>query len=265
MTRSREPFSLEKWYVDCTDDVRTAIVYWTAVRWRGLSITWHSVDVYAPAATTLHHHSLARVAAPARSGVDGWIRWNSDAIRCSAECEPLQSPFYARLHSDDGAVDWHCEAAAAHARIDVNGSRPVIGLGYAERLRLTVPPWHLKIDDLRWGRWVAADGTHNMVWIDWRGLHPLTMAFADGMPRHAPVVSDSDVAAGELSLSLEDRQTLVARELGEIINPIRPLAAVVPQSLLRAGEVKWRSRGIAAGFVGGTCEGWAIHEVVRFP
>ena len=40
------------------------------------------------------------------------------------------------------------------------------GLGYAEHLSMTIPPWRLPIDTLRWGRFLSPE--RSVVWIDWQ-------------------------------------------------------------------------------------------------
>ena len=52
------------------------------------------------------------------------------------------------------------------------------GLGYAERLVLTIPPWKLPIETLRWGRFLSPSDW--IVWIDWQGEHPQTIVYRNG-------------------------------------------------------------------------------------
>ena len=62
--------------------------------------------------------------------------------------EASAPPIHRRLfESADGIVDWTCEMPRARTRIG-----EVCGDGYAEVLHMTVPPWKLPIDELRWGR-----------------------------------------------------------------------------------------------------------------
>lgn len=259
----RPSFALSKWYFDCVaDDGRTAIAYASVLRWRGLSIHWSSIDV-RNGSSTVHRASTRRAAVPQRS--NGSMQWRSSALGCAVDCEALQKPFARTLYREPhGAVDWVCEASAARVRIEVADAAPVEGLGYAERLELTVPPWRLGIEELRWGRWIAAGGAHSIVWIDWRGSHPQTNVFVDGVLASDATVLDTTITGAGVSLAIDEHETFVERNLGDVIGPIRRLAALVPLSFLRAKEMKWSGRGTASGFDNAPVSGSTLHEIVSF-
>jgi hypothetical protein len=266
MVSSLGTFSLTKWYLDCVDARgRVAIGYWASLAWRGLGLTWHSLLLHQPesAAPPVQRSSLARAAAPRRDG--GSIAWAAPALGCSIRVAPRQPPMSLRLlDTGQGAVDWHCEAPAAEVWIQVEGQEPIRGRGYVERIVLTLPPWRLPIDQLRWGRWVAADAAHSLVWIDWQGALPRSWVLVDGRPQADGMVSGAGVVAGESSLRLESPLCLPARTLGEIVRGIAPLAAIAPRSLLALRQTRWRSAGTMLAAGSGPLTGWAIHELVSF-
>ena len=148
-------FALTKWYVDCVDSAgRTAIAYWASFAWHAIAFTWHDVAVYEADRPRFERMSLAPVAAPEH--LNGEIVWRAPALGCTIRAETRQPPTNVRLlDSTDGAVEWRCEAPVAETTIEVMGHAPIHGPGYAERLTLTVLPWRLPIDVLRWGRWLS--------------------------------------------------------------------------------------------------------------
>lgn len=257
--------TLTKWYLDCVDDEgRTAIVYWTALTRPSLALSWHSVSSWAPGESPRHRSSLANVKPPEHRQRS--ITFASDALACNVSCEPRLAPFGRRLlDSANGAVDWRCEAGAARTRISLPHGATIRGSGYVESLALTVSPWRLPIEELRWGRWISADVTQSLVWIDWRGSHPLTHAFLDGAALRDGAVTGDAVGAGDLTLTLSDPHTLHARSLGDIVRTIPQAAALVPDSWLALRDCKWRSAGVLHVGDGPPRTGWAIHEHVRFP
>ena len=114
----------------------------------------------------------------------GTLTWRHGTLGWSLQGHALGRPFGLRLFErDEGAVDWQCEACPLRLEITLPEGRSLSGLGYAERLTLGLAPWALPIDELRWGRWIADTGDSSMVWIDWRGSHPLTVVFVDGSRR----------------------------------------------------------------------------------
>jgi hypothetical protein len=252
-------FALSKWYVDCVAaDGRTAIAYATVLRWRGLSLRWSSIDVRDGDAL-LHRTSMRRAADPSRR--NGSIEWRHASLGTSVACQSLQPSFESVLHH---GVQWTCVAPSANVRIEIADTAPVAGLGYAEHLELGVPPWRLGIDELRWGRWIADDGAHSVVWIDWRGANPLARVFVDGVLATRSVIGDAIVEGGGVSLSLGTARVVVSRTLADVLLPIRRLAALVPKAFLRSSEEKWSGDAAATGFGAVTLKGTTMHEIVRF-
>jgi hypothetical protein len=135
------------------------------------------------------------------------------------------------------------------------GTEEIDGLGYVERLRLTLPPWELPIRELRWGRILSAAGS--ATWIDWRGPSPLRLALRDGRRVTAGAVGDRVVDAGG-PVRLAPVATLRDARLSRTL----PLALrrALPRAGLGLEETKWLSRGTLEG-----APGLAIHEVVRWP
>jgi hypothetical protein len=170
------------------------------------------------------------------------------------------------LDADDGLVDWRCAAPRGDMVVECDGLEPVRGPGYAECLRLTVPPWRLPIETLRWGRWHASSSDRSIVWIDWRGPHPLTAIVADGQVQPTGTVGDDGIDIGGGALALTERCTLYSRSLSDTLGVLRSaLASVMPRSWLTLEDKKWRSLGTLRAAGRPDESGWVIHESVRWP
>jgi hypothetical protein len=169
------------------------------------------------------------------------------------------------LERDEGAVDWECEACPLRLEVTLPDGRALAGLGYAERLTLGLAPWALPIDELRWGRWIADTGDSSMVWIDWRGSHPLTVTFVDGSLTRPGSVSDDRVVAGGCALALSNQRMLHHRAVRDVVGDAGPLMRLLPEAWLDVQDRKWMSRGTLETAGEPPVTGWAIHEVVRFP
>jgi hypothetical protein len=154
-------------------------------------------------------------------------------------------------------------APGARASILLEDGKQVTGPGYAERVSMTIPPWKVPIEELRWGRFLGAD--RSVIWIDWRGPRPLTLVFADGAEVAGASVTDSGVdLAGGGRMGLRNPRTI--REgpvVPATLSAWRPFSALVPAGFARARELKSLSQGILSEPSGREVEGWAIHEVVR--
>lgn len=259
-------FTLTKWYLDCVDaEGQVAIAYWSAIAWRGIAITWHSISLHETGTEPVHRTSLSPVAAPAVAA--SGISWHTLPLGFHLDCRPGQPGFGQRLlDSAEGGLEWRCETAACDMTVACDRRQGWRGFGYVERLEMTLPPWRLPIDELRWGRWIADDGGGSVVWIDWRGPHPLTEVFVDGQRQQEGVVGDERIEAGGTALVLGDRHTLYARSLPDALGALRPvLVPVLPNSWLAMKDRKWRSRGTLRAAGRPDQSGWVIHEHVRWP
>jgi len=258
-------FELTKWYFDAVDaEGRSAIAYWTELRWGPVAVRWEDLSLHPANGLPTHRSGMGRADGPVRlfppagAGTPGKIRWDSQALATAICCEPWGDPYHARLlDSDEGCLDWWCEAPAATVTIDPPG---IQGVGYAERLTLTVPPWRLPISELRWGRWSCAETRQSIVWIEWRGGKPVTLVLVNGTPAACASVEDRRVLFDGGELRLEDSRTLHARTLGDVVAGLGPLALPLPAPWRAVEDRKSISRGRWAD-----AGGWAIHETVRFP
>jgi hypothetical protein len=179
------------------------------------------------------------------------------------------------LATEQGLVRWECLQPAARVELclrDKSGrERETCGLGYAERVTLTMAPWRLPIRELRWGRFVSFpddEGRHaSVVWIDWRGEHSVRLALRDGRLEPRVIVADDRVGFEDGSvLALGPRDALREGALGATVLAAVPLLrGTVPGRMLGVEEHKWRSRGVLEVPGRPAVEGWAIHEVVCWP
>jgi hypothetical protein len=258
-------FALSKWYLDLvTPDGRALVAYWGEIAWRRAKLRLESVLDGPPARPAAARARVTREAGP-REGQDGGIAWSARGLGLEAHWQPLAAPISRRLFSSPrGALDWECRAPLARVTATLGRGTELSGLGYAERLTLTLAPWELPIEQLRWGRFCAS--ARSLVWIQWSGPSPLTLVFADGVEISGAVVSDDGVEmTSEARLCLEGRRELRAgRPVAGLVARLPGLRAAVPRRLHGIEESKWISRGALSGAGVPTVEGWAIHEVVRF-
>jgi hypothetical protein len=165
------------------------------------------------------------------------------------------------LDNEAGRVHWHCLSPRADATVRI-ADRTVRGLGYAERLVMTVKPWRLPFNELRWGRFLSSDDY--LIWIDWRGGLSRTWAFLNGTERQGAVVTDQSVSLDdEVRLAMEEDRMIRSGSLSNTaLRSLRAAASLVPR-WRRAHESKWIARGTLQK-VSGSSTGWALHEVVRW-
>jgi hypothetical protein len=226
-------FSLRKWYLDCvTAAGETVVLYQARLSWGPLALRYAGV---------LGGHTTLR--ATPEPSVDGdTVSWNAPRLALEGTWRAVAPE---RRESLLPGVEWRCVQPRARVSLQIGG-RKLTGLGYVELLTLSIPPWRLPIDELRWGRFCSEE--RGAVWIEWRGPHPLRVALVDGAR------ADFDPE----TLRLHDDRVLRSGRIGKTVIP--RLKRLFPSRIARLSETKWLSRGSLAG-----SEGWAIHEVVRWP
>lgn len=264
---ARPAFELSKWYVDAVgDDGEVFIGYRANLRWRALSIAY--------AATLTGGAAPARTRSTVRPGREpdlsgDTLGWAEPRLRVAATWRGAARPILRTLHeSQEGAVRWRCLLPSARARVACGGVERA-GLGYAEHLSMTVPPWRLPLDVLRWGRFLTAD--RSVVWIDWeKGRDARTWIFVDGAEVRGKVSEEGiSFEGGRVDLPASGRVVLRAGRLSRLLRNLplslpRPLRARLGSRALAIDETKWRTRGALERAGAPPAEGWAIHEVVRF-
>ena len=155
-------FRLRKWYMDCVAEDGTGVIaYWARLSWGVVRLRY--------AATLVRRGASVSESATLRPGREPWAEPDGIALRCrplgiEGHWSPLDQPVCRTLlASDEGSVEWHCLVPRAKGRLMLADGVVVKGLGYVERLNLTILPGDLPIRELRWGRFLS-DGT-GVVWI----------------------------------------------------------------------------------------------------
>ncbi len=272
----RRGFHLSKWYLDAVSPGGEAVIVYVAqLGWGGLALRYASL-------LELDGSGRARVASSVRDHADpamadGRLAWSSDTLGVRGTWRAIApAAEETLLDAEHGRVEWRCLQPASEVELRVGarggaGERVVRGLGYAERLELTVPPWRMPIDELHWGRFVSTQderGTHaSVVWIDWRGAHARRLAWVDGARAVAREVAEDRVTLADGAALALDRGAVLREGTlgGTVLAALPKLRDALPGRILGVHERKWRSRGVLERAGRPAVEGWAIHEVVRWP
>jgi hypothetical protein len=255
-------FRLSKWYLDCVAADGTAVVaYWARLSWGVVRLRY--------AATLVRRGGAVAEAATLRPGREprpepGGIAWRCGPLGTAGHWQALGPPVCrSLLTSDAGNVEWLCLLPRARGRVVLADGVSVEGLGYGERLDLTLRPWQLPIRELRWGRFLS-DGAA-VVWIAWQGPRPLALLLVNGSDVDGAEVGDAGVAWRTGRLDLEPGSVLREGALGTTALARVPLLTVLaPRAVREMHESKRLRRGRLVGCDGRVETGWAIDEVVRF-
>lgn len=252
---------LSKWYMDgVADDGSLTICYAATLRWLAFGVGYSSVIELDPGGEPRVRSSLRRFEKP-RAAEDG-LSWRAEALDVTGAWQSRESSLGVQTlyRRGRGAVVWNCMQPRSRANVAA-GERTVEGVGYAEHLAISMKPWALPIDELRWGRFHGPGET--WVWIEWRGDHPLCWVSVNGDVHREAEITDDGVEVSGHRLSIADNVVLREGDLGStILETVPILESIVPHRVRDMYEKKWLGRGRveASG-----SDGWVIHEVVRWP
>lgn len=263
---AKPDFSLRKWYLDCVaDNGDTCIGYSAALQWKAFTIHYSSITTTRGNSETKTKTSLGESSFPRMT--DRRINWSSKALNLVGTWTPISKPIQQRLYdSPEGMVTWSCVQPRSKVDISIGTNEHIEGLGYAELLELTIKPWQLPIEELRWGRFLSERDA--LVWIEWRGPSPLSVVFHNGKQMHDASITDDQVAidGDRTVLKLTERTELRKGVLvSTALSAIPGIESIVPARMLHTYECKWRSKGVLSTDAAFPSTGWAIHEIVRFP
>jgi hypothetical protein len=256
-------FLLSKWYLDCVTDEGSAFIgYAASLSWRGLSLNYSSLLLHRSSEGATTKTALQGFSAPEVTGT--LVRWSSPRLGVAGTWEADARAFRRRLfESAEGGIEWECLQPRARAEVSVGGLR-LEGLGYAERLKVTLPPWRLPFEELRWGRFLS--DVDALVWVNWRGAHALDLVLHNGVCVRGAPLADHELSAGRARLALGESALLREGSLGETaLSGVPGARRFFPLRILRTRECKWLSRGVLTKPDAEESAGWAIHEVVRWP
>lgn len=260
---SRSTMRIEKWYLDSvTPDGAGLIAYAARVDLGPFSagfsegLEWRAGN---PAV-----RSRTRLGGLLPSTRDNEIKWGNRKLgiegRWQAGAAALPTVI---LHEEPaGRIEWTCLRPAATTMVRV-GREHRNGLGYAERLVLTLPPRKLPIRELRWGRFIAAE--QSCVWIRWQGPVDRNWCFYLGGAVEAMMPDLHLLTWPGHRLQLETGIVLRTGRLADtVFAGAGPLRWLLPARVRNLQETKWCSRGVLTDAGGRRHEGWAIHEVAIF-
>lgn len=256
-------FSLEKYYVDLVSaEGQYFIGYSARLSWGAVKISYCAA-VHDPSLSGIDSRpSLSSRNAPVDG--DSIFAWRNPKLGFDGQWRRLASAErLLLLRTDEGVVDWKCIQPSAQVRLTTASGEVLRGLGYVECLYLTIPPWHLGLRTLFWGRFVSE--RHAIVWIAWRGQHELTLLLCNGRKATNPRISDYKISSEHFELSLSGTETIRDDSIANtLVSTVPSILRAAPIEFLFGKEKKYVSRGQLAFVDGSIHTGWVIHERVSW-
>ena len=120
------------------------ILYCGIAKWRAITIRYTSLLEASFGKRASVRYSLKKSPMPVEKNAT--IHWQSDALGIIGTWERLDPPFETKIfESTEGAIKWQCLHPKSRAAVNLGCEKVVRGLGYVERVDMTLPPWKLPI------------------------------------------------------------------------------------------------------------------------
>lgn len=243
-----------------SDDGSAFIGYAAKLRWKRMSFTYSSILHTQAGKDVEIDTTLRECNSPEIS--ESSTCWSSSRLNVVGNWKAIAQPIRRTLLSSPaGNIEWNCLHPQATAVLRIGSDRRIEGLGYVEKLTVTIPPWKLPFDELRWGRFLSNNDA--LVWIFWRGDTELNLVLHNGIQLENGLVSDNGIEATDLDFTLGKNKVLREGPLFKTALSMTPrIEGLMPFRMLRMFEGKWLSPGVLKK--PHAEPGWAIHEVVRW-
>lgn len=261
-------FHLEKWFFDSVGESGDAMIFYAAkLKWHSWSASYTSWLRYDVVSGVNLKSRFRNIQIPLIK--DDLITWSDSKFDVSGTWKSKSKMIQARLYdSEEGFLDWNCYQPSSKVKLKINGTL-LEGNGYAEQLILTVPPWKIPMDELRWGRFGSDE--NNMVWIEMKEKETQKWLWLNGEKIENCSIEDDHILLNDLHLALNlDRGVVLESEkkifsvVEKLIRYIPGFNKVMPISFLMADEFKWLSKGQLQSHGNNMETGMAIHELVNF-
>jgi len=264
----RSNFHLKKWFLDFVgNNGETMIFYSAKLSWKGFSVNYASwIDYHPESGVKVKSHFL-NVQVPEIK--DKLITWYDDKFKISGSWETMDVPLYERIFdSDDGYLDWNCFQPTSLVQLKIN-DKIIRGKGYVEQLILTTPPWHIPMNDLRWGRFHSLHDT--IVWIELRKENKQQWLWINGEKIINCSIEDNHISSVEKNFYLKLDRSVILESEKKIFQVVQKLLSylpgfnkLMPSKFLMADSHKWLSKGEFQKNGSPVTQGMAIHEWVNF-
>ncbi|CAF4971493.1 unnamed protein product, partial [Rotaria socialis] len=257
---TRKNFHLYKWYADIVDEKTgdVTIVYLGELEWNFLKLSFTNILQFLQKSHLISQATFSNYSLPVLENKSFHI----DSSQLSGQWESKSESIIEKLfESNDGYILWECFMPSASGQIKIDETIRK-GLGYVERLTLTLKPWQLPISILRWGRFLSEN--QHIVWIRWDGEQKRCLIFHNGTKSVDGIINDDIIEFGRYRLMLSEKYTLRNGPLIKtVFDKFSWIKNTFPSGVLNMKECKWQTwselyendRSIAIG--------WSIHENVE--
>lgn len=255
-------FILDKTYLDCIDDAGNCfILYQATLRFWFFKIHYTAL-IFSNWQNQVTEQSSFKSSTLLNN--NGSINFSSKQLDINGQWQHPAHPVECLLYSNPkGVVYWDCHHPYATCSLNYHGTA-YHGLGYVETLQLSIKPWQLPIDELRWGRFLAMG--ISITWIQWTGKNPVNKIYYNGIEMNDAVHYPKAISFNQGKNELTFSNPSIIREVKfkEHLSKIPLLKMFIKKSTLQSVETKYKSKTAFVDDGGIIQHGWSLFEVIQW-
>ena len=261
-------FHLSKWFLDFIGESGESMIFYSAkLKWHGWSVSYTSWLRYNGVTGVILKSRFHHVQVPKVNY--NTITWEDTKFGVSGTWESMEKMIQTRIfQSKDGSLDWKCFQPASKVQLRI-ADKVLEGRGYAEQLILTIPPWRIPMDELRWGRF--GSDKNNMVWIELREKVKQQWLWLNGEKIAHCIIEDDHISLPDHDAALYLDRGVVLESEKKITSLVQKMTRympginkIIPVNFMMADEFKWLSKCEFQGDDNIFSHGMSIHERVNF-
>ena len=256
---AKKNFFFSKWYADVIDEqtANVTIVYMGEIEWNFLKLNFTNILQFIDKHQLISQATFSNYRAP---------QWDEDIFRINTmdrtgQWQSKRNAIVEKLYENsDGYILWECVMPHALGTIEID-EKFNRGLGYVEKLTMTIKPWQIPIEILRWGRFLSENQT--IVWIHWEGEEHRCFIFHNDRKYIDGIINDEMIEFENYRLVLAKKYILRNGPLIKtVFDRFSWVKKVFPSGLFDMHECKWQTWSELYEKDSLIAQDWSIHENV---
>jgi len=255
-------FKLQKWYFDCINSKGEIFIGYAAKLQFGLiKLNYGSIIIVEKNGKHKQKQSFnfGKLKEKNKS-----LEWLNDSLNVNGKWFGKSGGNKNILYEGkEGRIVWQCLKPNANVLINHAG-KTIEGLGYVEKLYMTLPPWKLPFNELRWGRFISTNQKKYFIWIDWKGKLCKSWVWSDSGFSKGDIKDNVIITKKQKLILKYSRPIRLGNLADSLFGNLRFLSNLFPRKLRKIEENKFLSRGQLFLKDRSKINGWSINELVKW-
>jgi len=254
-------FKIDKMYLDCIDEKGNCfIVYRASLEFFVIKLNYSALIFSDFQNISIEKSTLKKTPKPLISDL---LHFKNTFLQLEGSWERKDDAISLLLYKDAQGRNlyWNCHHPKSLTHI-VYKNNIFRGWGYAETLSLPFKPWHLPLEELRWGRFLSEKVT--IIWIQWKGKYPLNKIICNGIIYEDAIFDENSVIFdnGRSILLFQEKVIIRKGKLSNVLSKMPWLKLIFNNKMLNTLEMKYKAKSSFSKDLNPLDKGWSLFEIV---